>query len=98
MSQRFTVVWSPELEAEYAARWNAASPPDRRRLTEAANRIDHELRFAPARRGRGTPEQPHRHVWKVHGIEPPAVVVFDVIAADRIVRVLEIFLNPERFE
>ena len=28
MSQRFTVVWSPELEAEYAARWNAASPPD----------------------------------------------------------------------
>jgi len=98
MSHRYTVVWSPELEANYAARWNSASPYDRIRLTEAANRIDHDLRFAPGRRGRGSPEQPDRHVWRVHGIEPPVVVVFDVSAEDRIVRVLEILMNPERFE
>jgi hypothetical protein len=98
MSQRFTVVWSPELEANYAARRNSASSLDRQRLTEAANRIDHDLRFAPNRRGRGSPERPDRHVWRVHGIEPPVVVVFDVSAEDRIIRVLEIFLNPERFE
>ena len=96
MSQRFTVVWSPELEADYAARWNLASPADRERLTDAANRIDHDLRFAPARRGRGSPEHPDRHVWRVHGIEPPVVVVFDVSVKDRLVRVLDILLNPEQ--
>jgi hypothetical protein len=92
MSRRFTVVWSPELRADYAARWTAASPAERRRLTDAANRIDRDLRFAADYRGRGSTERPDRHVWRVPEIEPPVLVVFDVSTDDRMVYVLQILL------
>ncbi len=95
MSRRFTVVWSPELRADYAVRWLSASPEERRRLTDAANRIDRDLRVAADLRGRSSSERPDRHVWRVPDIEPPVLVVFDVSADDRMVYVLQILLIPQ---
>lgn len=94
MSRRHTVVWSLELQNDHAARWLAAPPPERRRLTAAADRIKRDLPFAPARRGILVKGRPELRVWRIPEIDPPILAVFEVSSDDRLVRVLQILLLP----
>jgi hypothetical protein len=94
MGVRYTVTWEQELRDQMAERWIAAPSHERQRLTEISDRIDCALRFAPQYRGRRLTGPPHFRIWRVPRIVPPALVIFEVRANDRIVNVVQILLLP----
>jgi hypothetical protein len=65
MGGHFTVVWTPELRRDVAARWLRADRSDRVRLTAASDRLDRELRFAPVQRGITLMHLPGFRLWSI---------------------------------
>jgi hypothetical protein len=87
----FTVVWDPDADDKLITLWiQAGSKPERDAITEAAYRIDRELRRDP--HGKTLPlEQPAGPpLWLLR--ENPLAVVFQVKEQDRLVRVLQVEL------
>jgi len=79
----FTVFWSEEAESRLAHEWLIA--PDRRIVTEAADRVDALLRHNAHEVGESRSE--NRRII----IEPPLGVVFSVDVEAREVLVLELW-------
>ncbi len=94
MSARFTVTWEQELHDQLTERWLAAIRSERIRLTQITDRIDRELRYSPARRGRPITGRLGFRVWRVPAVEPPVLVVFEVRPTDRTVNVVQMLLFP----
>jgi len=77
---RYTLIWKAAVEQGLAEIWTTAA--NRRAITEAADRIDEELRSRPLAVGESRDEQ--RRIL----IEEPLVVVYGVLEEDRIVYVV----------
>ena len=89
---RFTVVWSRALEDEFANRWLDADSADRQRLTTIASAIDRGLARNPEAYGHPLPLEPTLRSVELAGVWPPVTVVYKVESADRLVRVVRIYL------
>lgn len=78
---RYTVSWHPLALDELARIWTRV--PDRRAVTEAADRIDQELSNDPEKKGQ-----------EFNGerlcVAPPLAVTFTIYSDDRIVQVLQV--------
>jgi plasmid stabilization system protein ParE len=79
----WTVVWKPDAEQHLAAIWSAAS--DRGAVTRAADEIDFRLRLDPENKGESRPKD--RRILFVY----PLAIIFRVLPADRLVRVLAVW-------
>ena len=79
----YTVLWVPAAEAELAELWSTAR--DRARLATAANEIDLQLRLTPEEQGES------RAAGRRILLVAPLGVTFEVLASDRIVRVLDVW-------
>ena len=79
----FTIVWDPDAEAELANIW--VNSPDRSAVTLAAYDLEQRLRRNPDQVGESRPND--RRV----AFEPPLGLMFRVLDADRIVRVLNVW-------
>ena len=80
---RFTVVWAPAAEAQLTEVWLAAT--DRRNISDTANQIDQDLRDDPVTVG-----ESREPGYRIH-LRPPLGVTFEILPADRIVRVLQVW-------
>ncbi len=80
----YSVVWVPSTEQELAATWLAAA--DRNAVTAASHALDRDLAQDPHGRGiprRGTPGY--------IAVELPLGVEYEVVEADKTVRVLHVW-------
>lgn len=77
----FTVVWMPTAENDLALLWVTAG--DRQAVTDAANRIDRELRVDGHMKGMDA-------FGDRYYVDPPLAVFYDVSVPDRLVRVGQI--------
>jgi plasmid stabilization system protein ParE len=78
---KYTVVWLPAALNQLADLWNHA--PDRKAITEAADRIDRLLAVDPEMRGQAY--QGRRILF-----QPPLAVRFAVRPDDRLVEVAQV--------
>jgi hypothetical protein len=90
---RFTVVWATDVQDDFLEHWLISDRTQRRFLTDLANAIDRELAFAPVNRGSPLPSEPALRVWSIPQARPTASVVFEILAEDRLVRVLRIAIS-----
>lgn len=82
---RYTVVWKPEADDELADLWMSCL--DQRRFSVAANAIDPTLKDDPSQKGQWIDDQTKQlYIY-------PLSVVFEIIEADRQVRVLKVKLD-----
>jgi mRNA-degrading endonuclease RelE of RelBE toxin-antitoxin system len=79
----FTVVWLKSAERELTEIWLAAE--DRSMVTDAASEIDRRLRVQPEREGES------RDSGQRILLIAPLGVTFEVLSADRLVRVLDVW-------
>lgn len=79
----YTVVWSPEAEAELARLWTEAE--DRGAVTAAGDFLDAVLRVRP--RGIGESREGDRRV----AFETPLAIAYSVIDDDRVVHVWSVW-------
>jgi hypothetical protein len=79
---RYTVTWDPEALDDLADLWLAAA--DRGPIAGAADRIDRELSVDPESKGRPFFGQ---RIFAA----PPLAVTFEVRAADRVVKVIQVW-------
>jgi hypothetical protein len=86
---KYTVVWTADVEADFADAWLAADSANRRRLTDIANTVDRELAMSPASRGRPLPSNPAYRVWVLPHFSPSVRVIYRILPADRVVRSFE---------
>ena len=80
---RYTVIWAPSAEEDLAGMWMEA--PDRRDISDVANRIDALLAARPESLGESRDENVRV------AFEWPLGVEFEVLPHDRIVYVLSIW-------
>jgi len=90
---KYTVVWAPGAEQDLAAIW--ASAADRAEIARAANSLDRQLSLDPGDVGESRPD------GKRIGYSLPLGIHFRVREADRLVRVLTVWLcsrpgDPDR--
>lgn len=102
---RYTVVWDKDVESDFIQLWMTSDSETRAILTEAADWIDRHLCTDPERQGEPRHDMPvrilpvptspptFRHL--VTPSSPPrrVSVVYQVVAADRLVRVLRLILR-----
>ena len=82
---KYTVLWVMDAESELARLWLDAVPEQRRRVTIAANEIDHRLRIDPQAQGESRGET--MRILLV----PPLGVKYGINDEDRLVRVLNVW-------
>lgn len=85
--RRWTVVWVEEAEQQLAALWLDEVPLKRPLLSQSADQLERFLATEPEQNARPVLEPPDRFV-RVHG---SLVVVFEIKADDRLVRVLDVY-------
>ena len=84
--RRYTVVWDPDLEADFIRVWTAADSALRAALTHASNWADQHLWLDPDKQGRPSRVDP---TWRTVVIPNSSIVVtFRVISEHRQVEVL----------
>ena len=76
------MTWLPPARDELARLWNQGL--DRQAIADAANSIDRELGIDPEQKGRPFGS---KRFFRA----PPLVVAFEVIADDRLARVLQVY-------
>jgi hypothetical protein len=77
----WTVTWLPDAEDELARIWISAG--NRQAITDAAARIDKELRRNADQQGVGHGDQRLLH-------KPPLMVIYEVFPNDRIARIVQV--------
>lgn len=92
---RFTVVWSRDVQDDFIDLWLNSDSGQRHRLRDIANTVDRELAVSPEAKGGPLPSEPGLRVWELSGFSPRAWAVFEVQSDDRMVRVLRIRLAVE---
>jgi hypothetical protein len=88
----YTVVWTAAVENDFTDEWLAADSATRQQLTAIASTIDQELAKYPASLGRRVAADPTIRVWVIPHFQPSVSVDFEILPADRIVRVFRITL------
>lgn len=85
---RYTVVWHPDLSADFTEVWLYSDSPMRAALTHASHWADVNFELNPEHLGRPLEGLPYR-VVVVSGPEGRHVeIVFEVVPADRQVRII----------
>jgi hypothetical protein len=86
---RYTVAWSPDLEATYLEAWLASDTETRAILTDIANCLDQELADDPDLKGQKLPDLDGRLIDVVlPSTSAKITAVYKVLPNDRMVRVL----------
>ena len=83
----FQVEWRPEPLNDLTEGWLAADGPGRQAITRAVQRIDRALERNPLDTGEGRAGNDRIH------FEWPLVVLFEVLQAERQVRVLRMWIT-----
>lgn len=92
---RYTVVWSPELEATYLEAWLASDKETRAILTDIANCLDQELADDPDLKGQKLSDVDGRMIQVVLPSTSAKIsVVYEVVPKDRLARVLRFTFRP----
>jgi hypothetical protein len=86
----YTVVWTSVVENDFIDVWLAADSPTRQQLTAIANTIDQGLTKSPVSLGKPVAADPTIRVWVLPQFQSSVSVDFEILPADRIVRVLRI--------
>ncbi len=86
---RFTVVWDPDLLADFIREWIAAGSPLRAALTHASNWVDQNLGVEPEKLGRPSAVDPsYRSLLIPETGDYSIVVLYQVLKEDRRVELL----------
>ena len=86
----FEVEWCPEAQNDLTEVWIAAEGSGRQAITRAVERIDRSLERNPLGTGEGRVGNERIH------FERPLVVLFEVLQAERRVRVLKMWITGSR--
>ena len=90
MKPRYTVIWQPDVERDFAERWLDADPDERHWYTTLASAMDVALAAKADRLGVPSEDDPRARVWRIPGIAPPVWIVYSVREEDRLVFVVRI--------
>ena len=86
----FEVEWRPQALNELTEAWIAADGPARQAITSAVRQIDESLKRDPIDTG-----EERAGNRRIH-FQPPLVIIFRVLEAERRVRVLKTWRIPPR--
>ena len=90
---KFTVVWDSDLEADFIHVWTNADSETRALLTYASNWADKSLSRMPESLGQPVEGEAYRIVI-VPGVTSRCVeIIFEVFAADALIRILNFRLR-----
>jgi hypothetical protein len=90
---KFTVVWDGDLEADFIQAWTDADSETRDLLTYASNWADKGLSRTPESLGHAVEGETYRIVIAPGSLSRSVEIIFEVLAADALVRVLNFRLR-----